>query len=46
MRLRPLFLWVLLFAQSAAAQDRPLPDKATFIEEFRKQLSTPDQLLS
>jgi hypothetical protein len=46
MRLRPLLLWVLLFARLGLAQDRPLPDKATFIEEFRKQLSTPDQLLS
>ena len=37
---------LLLLALVAPAQERPLPDQATFLEEFRKNLTTPQKLLS
>jgi hypothetical protein len=37
------FLFFAIFAQEQA---RPLPDQATFMEEFRKSLHTPEKLLS
>jgi len=38
--------WVLLLAILPQAAEKPLPDQATFLEEFRKALRTPDKLLS
>jgi hypothetical protein len=38
-------LFYASFAQ-AQDQDRPLPDQAKFLQEFRKTLHTPDKLLS
>lgn len=39
------FLFLAVFAH-AQEQEKPLPNQATFMEEFRKRLQTPDKLLS
>src|SRR5262245_26837006 len=39
-------LCLLLVALWPQEQDKPLPDKASFMEEFRKSLNTPEKLLS
>jgi hypothetical protein len=41
-----LAIGILFFLGPVHAQERPLPDKAAFLEEFRKTLRTPDKLLS
>jgi hypothetical protein len=37
---------LLLLTLGPQDQDRPLPDQATFMEQFRKALNTPEKLLS
>ena len=41
-----LQVFSFLLLASPQLEDRPLPDSTTFMQEFRKTLSTPDKLLS
>src|SRR5262245_4331661 len=45
MRMTSQFL-LLLLTLAPPQTDKPLPDQATFLEEFRKNLTTPQKLLS